>query len=257
MYLFYTESDPPPSEGVFPPCVTREGMSGPWTDWDHVLKIDPDKDLVDGETFEDVVNTGTDAIEIGGTLDVTTDKMERVIDACREADVPLYQEPSDPTVVVEDDALDGYLVPLVLNAGHPFWLAGAHKEWVRIDDVDWDRTTLEAYIVMNPEASVAELTEANCDQSPDDVAAYAKVAERFFGQEIVYVEYSGMLGEPDIVAAADDALDESTLFYGGGIHDYDSAHRMAEHADVVVVGDLVHDEGVDAVAETVQGAKDA
>mgnify|MGYP002761363219 CR=1 FL=1 len=30
-----------------------------------------------------------------------------------------------------------------------------------------------------------------------------------------------------------------------------------ENADTVVVGDLVHDEGVDAVVETVNGAKDA
>jgi phosphoglycerol geranylgeranyltransferase len=31
---------------------------------------------------------------------------------------------------------------------------------------------------------------------------------------------------------------------------------MAEHADVVVVGDLVHDVGCDAVRETVEGAKE-
>jgi phosphoglycerol geranylgeranyltransferase len=232
-------------------------MSGPWADWDHVLKLDPDKDLVDGESYEDVARTGTDAIEIGGTLDVTADKTRRIIDACRKYDVPLYQEPSDPSVVVDDDSLAGYLVPLVLNAGHPFWLAGAHKEWVRLDDIDWDRTTLEAYIVMNPEASVAELTEADCEQDADDVAAYATVAERMFNQDVVYVEYSGTLGDPEKVAAADDALSESTLFYGGGIHDYDSAHTMADHADVVVVGDLVHDVGCDAVAETVRGANDA
>jgi phosphoglycerol geranylgeranyltransferase len=30
---------------------------------------------------------------------------------------------------------------------------------------------------------------------------------------------------------------------------------MGRHADVVVVGDLVHDEGVDAVEETVRGAR--
>jgi len=232
-------------------------MTGPWADWDHVLKLDPDKELVDGEDYEDVVRTGTDAIEIGGTLDVTADQTRRIIDACRKYDVPLYQEPNDPTIVVDDDGLDGYLVPLVLNAGHPFWLAGAHKEWVRLDDIDWDRTTLEAYIVMNPEASVAELTEADCDQDADDVAAYATVAERMFGQEIVYVEYSGTLGDPGIVSAARDALEEATLFYGGGIHDYESAYRMGRHADTVIVGDLVHDEGVAAVRETVEGARDA
>jgi len=232
-------------------------MTAPWDDWDHVLKIDPDKRLVEGETYEDVCRTGTDALEIGGTLDVTSEKMERVIDACAKYDVPLYQEPSNPAVVVDDEALDGYLVPVVLNAGGVSWVTGAHKEWVRISDVDWDRTTTEAYIIMNPEASVAELTDADCNQSTEDVAAYAELAEKMLGQEIVYVEYSGTLGDPEIVAAAAEPLEEATLFYGGGIHDYDSAYAMAEHADTVVVGDLVHDEGVDAVAETVDGAKDA
>ena len=135
--------------------------------------------------------------------------------------------------------------------------SGAHKEWVKADDVDWERTTTEAYVILNDEASAAQLTQADCDQNPEDVAAYAEVAERMFGQEIVYVEYSGTLGDPETVRAASEALEEATLFYGGGIHDYESAHTMGEHADVVVVGDLVHDEGVDAVGETVEGAKDA
>jgi len=69
---------------------------------------------------------------------------------------------------------------------------------------------------MNPEASVAQLTEANCDLSADDVEAYAKVAERMFGQEIVYVEYSGMFGDTEKVAAAHDALDEAALFTAAG-----------------------------------------
>ena len=233
-------------------------MSAPWEDWSHILKLDPDKDLVEGETFEDVCATGTDAIEIGGTLGMTEENMREMIQACAEYDVPIYQEPSNPSVVVDSDALDGYLVPTVFNAGDIFWVTGAHKEWVRIEGgLDWDRTTTEAYIVMNPEASVAEYTDANCDLTADDVAAYAEVAEKMFGQEIVYVEYSGMLGDPEVVQAASDALEEATLFYGGGIHDYESASLMGEHADVVVVGDLVHDEGVDAVARTVAGANDA
>ncbi|PSP56609.1 geranylgeranylglyceryl/heptaprenylglyceryl phosphate synthase [Halobacteriales archaeon QS_1_67_19] len=231
--------------------------TAPWDDWDHIVKLDPDKTLVEGETFADVCETGTDALEIGGTLDVTTEKMQRVIDACATYDVPLYQEPSNPAVVVDHDALDGYLVPTVLNAGDVAWTTGFHKEWVKTSDVKWDRTTTEAYIILNPDASVAELTDADCDQTPADVAAYAEMAEQMYGQEIVYVEYSGTFGDPDVVAAAADALAETTLFYGGGIHDYESANTMAQHADTVVVGDLVHEAGVDAVRETVEGAKDA
>ncbi len=230
----------------------------PWTEWDHLLKIDPDKSLVDGETFEDVCETGTDAIEIGGTLGMTEDKMQRVVDACAAYDVPLYQEPSNPSVVIDSPALDGYLIPTVFNASDPFWIVGAHKEWVRIENgLDWDRTTTEAYIVLNPDASVAEYTDADCDQSADDVASFARVAEKMFGQEIIYLEYSGTFGDPEIVEAAAGALDESTLFYGGGVHDYDDAYEMGQYADVVVVGDLLHDEGCEAVAETVDGVKDA
>jgi phosphoglycerol geranylgeranyltransferase len=233
-------------------------MTGPWTEWDHVLKVDPDKDLADDETFADVCQTGTDAIEIGGTLDITTEKMQRVVDACSKYDVPLYQEPSNPGVVIESEDLDGYLIPTVFNAKESFWVTGAHKEWVRIDGpLDWERTTTEAYIVLNPEASVAELTDADTDQAADDVASFAAVAEKMFGQEIIYVEYSGTFGDTEKVAAAQDALDDSTLFYGGGIHDYDSAYEMGKHADTIVVGDLLHDEGVDAVRETVEGVKDA
>jgi phosphoglycerol geranylgeranyltransferase len=233
-------------------------MRVPWADWDHVLKVDPDKDLPAGVTYRDVCRTGTDAIEIGGTTGVTDEKMAAVIDACAAYDVPLYQEPSSPGVVVHNDAVDGYLVPAVLNAADAAWLAGMHKEWVRLDpDIQWDRTWLEAYIVLNPDSAVARYTEADCDQTPEDVAAYATVAERFLGQRIVYVEYSGTYGEPETVAAAQDALDEAALFYGGGIGDYDAAYEMRALADTVVVGDLLHDEGVDAVRETVEGAKAA
>lgn len=233
-------------------------MNAPWAEWDHVLKVDPDKSLPSGVTYADACATGTDAIEIGGTTGMTEAKMQAVIEACSRYDVPLYQEPSNPAVVVASEALAGYLIPTVFNAGESFWVTGAHKEWIRVDpDLDWDRTATEAYIVLNPDSAVAEYTAADCDQSAEDVAAYAKVAERLFGQRIVYIEYSGRFGDPEKVAAAADALQSATLFYGGGIHDFDSAHTMARHADVIVVGNLLYDAGIDAVQETVEGAKAA
>ena len=232
-------------------------MTAPWADWDHVLKIDPDKELPAGVTYGDLCATGTDAIVVGGTTGMTEENMTAVIEACSDHGVSLYQEPSSPNVVVDSETLEGYLIPTVLNAGSPFWITGAHKGWVRIEgDLDWDRLTTEAYIVMNPEADVATYTEADCDLTPEEVAAYARIAERMFGQEIVYVEYSGALGEESIVQAAGEALDESTLFYGGGICDYDTASAMAAHADVIVVGNLAYEADLDVVEETVEGAND-
>ncbi|UPM42030.1 phosphoglycerol geranylgeranyltransferase [Halocatena salina] len=230
----------------------------PWEDWDHVVKIDPDKTLLDDESVEDVGKTGTDAIIVGGTMGMTEEKMTRVIEACSGVSVPVFIEPSGTGVVVHSDVLDGYLIPVVINAGDISWLTGMHKEWVRLDDsIDWAHTFPEAYIVLNPDSSVGELTTADCDLDPDDVAAYAEVAEQLFGQPIVYLEYSGMLGEPSFVKTAADALDSATLFYGGGIHDYNSAYEMAQYADTIIVGDLVHDQGIEAVRETVRGVQDA
>ena len=230
----------------------------PWAEWNHVVKLDPDKTLVDDDSFEAVAASGTDAIAIGGTTGMTEEKMARVVEACGRYDVPCFIEPSHLGAVYHSEAHDGYLVPIVLNAGDPTWITGAHKEWARLDgDIDWTRTYPEAYVVLNEDSSVAEYTDANCDLTPEDVAAYATVAEQMLGQPIVYVEYSGTLGDPAVVEAASEAVDDASVFYGGGIHDYESANRMAEHADVVVVGDLVHDEGVEALRETVRGADDA
>lgn len=233
-------------------------MSAPWAAWDHIVKLDPDKTLVEGETFEDVCATGTDALEIGGTTGMTEEKMSRVVEATTAYDVPVYIEPSNVGAVVHRDGLNGYLVPIVLNAGDTFWVTGAHKEWARIDnEIDWNSTFPEAYIVLNPDSSVATYTEAECDLDRDEVAAYAEVAEHMFGQRIIYIEYSGTFGDPNIVQATADAVEDASVFYGGGVRDYDAAYEMGRHADTVVVGDLVHDEGVDAVKETVEGAKDA
>lgn len=232
-------------------------MSTPWRSWDHVLKLDPDKELPAGVSYADVCQTGTDAIEIGGTLGMTQEKIREVVAACREYDVPLYQEPSNPAVVVDDDDLEGYLVPIVLNAGDVAWITNFHKEWIRLHDIDWSRTTMEAYVILNGECSAAEVTDADTDLDEDEVAAYAELAEHAFGQPIIYIEYSGTFGDEDMVAAAKDALDESVLFYGGGIHDYDTARQMGNHADTIVVGDLIYDEGPEAVRQTVEGVRDA
>ncbi|MFP4628004.1 MAG: phosphoglycerol geranylgeranyltransferase [Halobacteriales archaeon] len=233
-------------------------MGGAWTGWSHLLKVDPDKSLPGEVSYGDLAATGTDAIVVGGTTGVTAEKTRRVIEACADLGVAVYQEPSNPEAVVLDGPVDGYLVPVVLNAGDVFWVTGAHKDWLAGGGhIDWTITTTEAYVVLNPDSSVAAYTDADCDLEPDEVAAYATVAEQLLGQEIVYVEYSGRLGDPAMVAAAADALEAATLFYGGGIRNYDGARAMAAHADVIVVGDLLHDEGIAAVAETVRGARDA
>lgn len=223
-----------------------------WGDWRHVTKLDPDRDLAH-EDIDAVCDSGTDAVMLGGTRGVTEEKMRSLLAAVHENEVPVVVEPSNPLNVVHGDA--PLFVPTVLNAGDPAWLVGMHAEWTRLDDaIDWEAVVPEAYIVLNPESAVGTVTEAHCDLDVDDAASHAAVADRYFGLPVVYVEYSGTFGDPEIVGAVADAVDDAAVFYGGGIDDEDRAATMAAEADTVIVGDAVYEEGVDVLRATVRGA---
>jgi phosphoglycerol geranylgeranyltransferase len=177
-------------------------MAGAWAQWDHITKVDPDKALHDGDSYAGIVDTGTDAIIIGGTTNVTEARVQSILDALSAAEIPIFVEPTYRPSSSYTEALSGYLLPVVLNADDTMWITGAHHEWVRSSDLEWDYVHPEAYIVLNPTSTVATYTQADCDLDIDDVVAYAELAEQILGQQIVYLEYSGMLGDPAIVAAA-------------------------------------------------------
>lgn len=58
----------------------------PWTDWDHVVKVDPDKSLPSGDSLEDLPKTGTDAIVVGDLLhEAGIDAVAETVDGARDA----------------------------------------------------------------------------------------------------------------------------------------------------------------------------
>jgi phosphoglycerol geranylgeranyltransferase len=71
----------------------------------------------------------------------------------------------------------------------------------------------------------------------------------------VYIEYSGTYGDPAVVKAASDALDQSILYYGGGIDSASRAAEMAQYADTIVVGNAVYEKGVDVLKATVKAVQ--
>ena len=222
-----------------------------WKDWVHVTKLDPDKQLKPGD-IDAIAASGTDALMLSGTLNVTQENLVMLQKQLKAYDLPLVMEPSGPEAVLMQ-GIDYVFVPSVMNTTDVVWIVGKHQVWVRQQqgNIPWDRIVPEAYIVLNPDSSVGKVTKALCDLNAEEVAAYVTVADHYFHFPIVYIEYSGRYGDPAVVKAASDAIDSSILYYGGGINSAEKAAEMSRYADTIVVGNAVYDQGADVLKATV------
>jgi len=196
------------------------------------------------------VGSGTDAIMISGTQNITDTNVGQLISLLKDYDIPKILEPATPEAVLDGDLVDSIFVPLVLNAGDLKWIVGKHKDWILNHKIKWEKVIPEAYIVMNPESAVAKLTKSKTDLTSDEVLAYARYAEKYLRLPIVYMEYSGTYGDPTLVKRLRDSLTEAALFYGGGIDSQVTAAEMLRYADVIVVGNVVYTD-IDKFIETI------
>jgi phosphoglycerol geranylgeranyltransferase len=228
-------------------------MQTKWKNWVHVTKLDPDKKLPPG-AFAEIAASGTDALMLSGTLNVTLEKMANLTKEAASAGLPLVVEPAGPEVVMFD-GIDLVFVPSVLNSAEVKWVLGKHRDWVLNHKVNWEKVIPEAYIVLNPDSAVGKVTRADCAISKDMVASYAAIADHYFHFPIVYIEYSGMFGVPEMVKAAADAVEYAIIYYGGGIDSPERAAEMAKYADTIVVGNAVYDRGIDVLKATVRAVQ--
>jgi phosphoglycerol geranylgeranyltransferase len=226
-----------------------------WKDWVHVTKLDPDKQLRPGD-IDAIAASGTDALMLSGTLNVTQENLSALQKQVKAYNLPIVMEPAGPEAVLMQ-GIDFVFVPSVMNTTDVQWIVGKHCSWARQQKgkIPWEYIVPEAYIVLNPNSSVGRVTKAICDLKPDDVAAYATIADHYFHFPIVYIEYSGTYGDPEVVKAAAGAIDRSVLYYGGGINSAEKAARMAKYADTIVVGNAIYDLGADVLKATVDAAQ--
>jgi phosphoglycerol geranylgeranyltransferase len=227
-----------------------------WKDWVHVTKLDPDKQLKSGD-IDAIAASGTDALMLSGTLNVTPENLAALQKQLKAYDLPLVMEPAGPEAVLMQ-GIDYVFVPSVMNTTDVAWIVGKHKAWVQMQKgkIPWgDAIVPEAYIVLNPDSSVGKVTKSVCDLKPEEVAAYTTIADHYFHFPIVYIEYSGTFGDPAVVKAASDAIDKSILYYGGGINSGEKAAQMGKYADTIVVGNAVYDQGAAVLKATVDAVQ--
>ncbi|RZN65562.1 MAG: heptaprenylglyceryl phosphate synthase [Candidatus Methanoliparum thermophilum] len=219
-----------------------------WTSWKHITKLDPDKKNTK-KIIKTVINSGTDAIMISGTLGVNKENALRLYNMIKDYDIPKIQEPSSPYCILDD--VDYIFVPSVLNSIDAKWICSYHKDWIRNQnfDMQWDKIIPEAYIVLNQNSAVCRLTRAIYDLDIKDIVAYSMMAERFFKFPIIYIEYSGSYGNKEVVKTVKESIKDAKLFYGGGINNKERANEMRKYA-TIVVGNVVY-EDLDAYLSTI------
>lgn len=216
-------------------------MNYEYTEWKHVFKVDPNKEISD-EALEALCESGTDAIIIGGSDGVTLDNTINLLARIRRYSVPCVLEISNLESITP--GYDFYFIPSVLNSKDPKWIINFHHQAVKEygDVMNWDEIVVEGYCILNPESKAAVVAEATDPLTVDDVIAYARLTERMFRMPIFYIEYSGIYGDPQLLKEVKRTLSTTKLFYGGGITSLAQAEEMAAIADTIVVGNIIYDD---------------
>ncbi len=215
-------------------------------EWRHAFKLDPSKEISD-EQLEKVCESGTDAVIIGGTDDVTLDNVLHLLSRVRRYAVPCVLEISNLEMITP--GFDLYFIPTVLNSPDAKWIVGLHREAVKEygQFLNWDEIVMLGYCILNEDSKAAKITRADASLSREDVRAYAELAENMFHLPVFYLEYSGKYGGPEMAAAAKDVLNKTRLFYGGGIRTLKQAEEMAAVADTIIVGNAIYEDFEEAL----------
>lgn len=221
--------------------------------WRHIFKLDPNKEISD-DHLELICESGTDAVMVGGSDGVTPENVFQLMARIRRYAVPCVLEIS--TIESITPGFDFYFIPTVLNSKNPRWILDLHhkaiKEFGHL--INWNEIFVEGYCILNKECKAAHLTEANTELQEEDIVAYAELAEKMFHLPIFYLEYSGTYGDVQIVQSVKDCLEETRLFYGGGIESESQAREMGNIADTIVVGNIIYSD-IDSALKTVQSIK--
>ncbi|WP_414042431.1 heptaprenylglyceryl phosphate synthase [Macrococcus animalis] len=219
-------------------------------DWQHIFKLDPAKEISDSD-LERICESGTDAIIIGGTDNVTLENVLDIMSRVRRYPVPCVLEISNLESAIP--GFDHYLIPSVLNSDNVHFHNGMLHEAIKQMGhmMDYDLFSMEGYIVLNPDSKVAQLTDSKTDLDKEDIVAYAEMIEHLYRLKAMYIEYSGTYGEVHMVKAAKDKLINTRLIYGGGIDSLQKAQEMFNVADTIVVGNVIYTD-IESALQTVK-----
>ena len=210
----------------------------------HFTLLDPGKmgseELV--ELAKQTAVVGTDGFMVGGSTDLSLEKVDSAVDAIKETThLPVILFPTHASSV--SGKADAIFFMSLLNSESRQFLVGeqiASASWVK-------HTGLEplsmAYLVIAPGMAAGRVGQAQPlpRDNPELVVSHA-LAGQYLGMKYIYLEAGSGASEPvptSIISEVKEAIDV-TLIVGGGIKNQDAASKAVKAgADIVVTGTLV------------------
>lgn len=210
----------------------------------HFSLLDPDK--VDIESLYSIasklVNAGTSAFLIGGTLGVSKEKLDKIIEILEDFEIPKIIFPSNVNLITEK--ADAILFMSLLNSDDIYYITGAQlvaAPLIRKLNLEALPT---AYIIVGYGGTAAHVGKARI--IPYDnielILAYSIMAE-LLGMKFIYLEAGSGAPQPidpSAISLIKKNLEDSKLIIGGGIRSEEVAKRIAiAGADIIVTGTII------------------
>ena len=226
----------------------------------HFTLIDPDKatDLVKLEEIsEKMVEAGTDAFLVGGSLGITHEEADLVVSTLKKRGLPVVIFPGNINCLSR--YADAVLFMVLLNTLEPYYLMQIQVIAAPIIAKYGLETLPTGYLVVDQDTAVAHVGRVYPvpRNKPELVVAYA-LATEMMGLKYIYLEAgSGAqqpipLEFPRVIKQHTDL----TVIVGGGIRDPESARKLAEAgADIIVTGTIV-EKDPDLAARIIKAIKE-
>lgn len=212
----------------------------------HFTLVDPEKIRNVEElrsTLKFVVDAGTDAILIGGSLMVYSDDVTIFAKVVEEFDKPSILFPG--SIAGLSPYADAILFISLLNSDNVYYVVGAQATAAPIIKRFGLEVLPTGYIIVGSfNTSVSFMGRARPVplNRPAIAAAYALVA-KYMGMKFVYLEAGSGAKRcvpPEMVMSVKKVVEDMVVIVGGGIRDPEKALALANAgADVIVTGTVV------------------
>lgn len=206
----------------------------------HIFKLDPAKEISD-ENLEKLAESDTDLILVGGTDNITEDNVLNALSRVRRFSKPVALEVTNKEAVMP--GFDHYFIPSVFNTSNIKWQHGlmleALEEYSHL--IDYEDISMLPYIILNEDCKAFKKSEGK-PVTATELPHYIDMIDKLYKAEYLYIEYSGMYGNPEMMDIVRRHADNTQVIYGGGITSKEQAREMSQFADTIVVGNIIHED---------------